>query len=189
LSEQVTRAQVQVRALEARDALLNQDGERAQVLRDLAPIAGTRFPGESLVEWSLWRQGISRRRLYWRDGRDPALTVSASAEPCGTLEVRRHALRIATLLVSQMEGQRLFVRQGDLSIWSLLTVVSARTEGPVKAFCIEIDEVGVIHTGIGRYRELATKTSHVRADFRGIDTGVSRAGRQCQLLRNEIEVD
>jgi hypothetical protein len=79
-------------------------------------------------EWSLRRQGIGRCRLYWRDGRDPASTEAASAEPCGTLKVRRHALRIATLLVLQMEGVRMMKRQEDISIWAMLTVVSASTQ-------------------------------------------------------------
>jgi hypothetical protein len=117
-----------MRAFEANDALLSESVERAQVLRDLALLAGTRFPGESLVEWSLHRQGIGRCRLYWRDGRDPASTDTASAQPCGTLKVRRHALRIATLLVLQMEGVRMMARQEDISIWAMLTMVSATTQ-------------------------------------------------------------
>jgi hypothetical protein len=128
LSVEVTRSQIQVRAFEAPGSQPTESGERAKVLRDLALIAGTRFPGESLVAWSLWGQGVAHRRLYWRDGRDPALTDSASAEPCGTLDVRRHALRIATLLVLQMEGVRLMTRQEDISIWAMLNVVSVRTE-------------------------------------------------------------
>ena len=65
-------------------------------------------------------------------------------------------------------------------------------KGPVKAFCIEIDEVGVIQTRIGRHRtkdELATETPHARADLRGMGTRVARAARQRQLSRNEVEVD
>ena len=128
LSVEVTRAQAQVRAFEAHDARSTESAERAQVLRDLALMAGTRFPGDSLVEWSLRRQGIGRCRLYWHDGRDPASTEAASANPCGTLKVRRHALRIATLLVLQTEGVRMMKRQEDISIWAMLTVVNASTE-------------------------------------------------------------
>src|ERR1700730_4891806 len=55
-----------------------------------------------------------------------------------------------------------------------------------------MDEVRVIQTRIGRYRpsdELATETPHARADFRSIDSGVARAGRQRQRFWNELEVD
>lgn len=128
LSVEVTRAQAQVRAFESHSALPTQSAERAQVLKDLALLAGTRFPGDSLVEWSLRRQGIGRCRLYWRDGRDLASIEAASAQPCGTLKVRRHALRIATLLVLQIEGVRMMQRQEDISIWALLTVVAASTQ-------------------------------------------------------------
>ena len=63
-------------------------------------------------------------------------------------------------------------------------------KGPVKAFCIEIDEVGVIQTRIGRTGgEPATETPHARADLRGIGTRVARVPRQRQLSRQEVEVD
>lgn len=127
LSVEVARAQKQVRALEAKEALPPEILERATVLRDLALVAGTRFPGESLVEWSLTGPGVSRRKLHWRDGRDPMLTECACAEPCGPLEVRQHALRLATLFVLEMEGVRCMERQEDLIIAGMLTLIHVET--------------------------------------------------------------
>ena len=58
-------------------------------------------------------------------------------------------------------------------------------KGPVKVFCVEIGEVGVIHTWIGHRRNIGElpateKTPDGRTNLRGLGAEVARAGRQRQ---------
>jgi hypothetical protein len=122
----MTRAQRLLRALGKGDALSAQSQERARVLQDLMILAGTRFAGGSLIEWSLAAPGSHQSKLYWCDEHGCAL--SDVQEPRGSLVVRRHALRLATLMMQQMEGEPAFSRREDMAIWALLRWVAPQVD-------------------------------------------------------------
>jgi hypothetical protein len=91
---------------------------RARVLRDLALLAGTRFAGGSLVEWTLpARRGpINPRRLYWSDAEGRAVPAERVAAPAGSLILRQHAIRVAWILWLRAHGYRQFEELRDVPV-------------------------------------------------------------------------
>jgi hypothetical protein len=126
LCESMTHTQRLLRALGKGDALPAPSQERARVLQDLTILAGTRFDGGSLIEWSLAAPGSHQSKLYWCD--ESGCALSDVPEPRGSLVVRRHALRLATLIMQQMEGARAFTRKQDIALWALLRWVEPQVD-------------------------------------------------------------
>jgi hypothetical protein len=128
LCTDLTRMQRLIRALELRCSLPKDVRDRARVLRDLALLAGTRFEGGSLIDWSVALEEDAARKLYWGDTRGRALNPSAVREPRGTLEVRQLAMRVATLILRRLFEKPAFERPEDVAIGAALNLLQSQSE-------------------------------------------------------------
>jgi TniQ len=103
---------------------------RARVLRDLALLAGTRFAGGSLVEWTLpaLRGPINPRRLYWSDAQGRALPAERVAVPTGSLVLRQHALRVAWILWLRAYGCTQFEEPRDVLMVAVVALADPEVD-------------------------------------------------------------
>ena len=133
---EMTQAQKLLRIFVANGVLSDADRDRARVLRDLLLIAGMDSASTSgaLVQWSsrsTHARGPPQKRakfLCWRDSQGRPLADEQVRQPNGTLNTRRYALRVATLLMMTMEGRSRLQREEDISILGLLLFMSIKSD-------------------------------------------------------------
>jgi len=103
---------------------------RARQLRDLTLLAGTRFAGGSLVEWTLpaHRGPGSPRPFYWCDAVGHALPLDRVDHPAGSLILRQHALRVATLLWLRAYGWPYFEEWLDAPALAAVALADSDTD-------------------------------------------------------------
>jgi len=126
--DHMTNAQSLIRRLVMREELSSADRARAQVLKDLYIVAGTKLGENSFAEFS---RGSFRGRaidLCWRNARGQAIVHEEIRTPTESLLTRRHALRVASMLMIVIDGVRAVERHEDLLIRSMLLHVGAYTE-------------------------------------------------------------
>ncbi len=128
LCTELTRMQRLIRARELGCPLPPEVRERAQVLRDVAILAGTAFEEGSLIDWSVSLEPDLTRKLHWSDPRGHVVAPPEVREPRGTLEVRQLALRVATLLLRRMFEIRGFAQSEDVAIWARLNLLPRRSD-------------------------------------------------------------
>jgi len=126
--DHMTNAQSLIRRLVMQEELSPSDCDRAQVLKDLYIVAGTKFAGNSLAEFSRGPFHGRAIELCWRNERAQAIMHEEIRTPTGTLLTRRHALRVAAMLMVVIDGFRQVERHEDLVIRSILFDVSPHSE-------------------------------------------------------------
>jgi len=126
--DHMANAQSLIRRLVMQDKLSPSDHARAQVLKDLYIAAGTKFGENSFAELS--RGSIHGRavELCWRNARGQAIMHEEICKPSGSLMTRRHALRVASMLMIVIDGVRAVERHEDLVIRSMLLYLGPYTE-------------------------------------------------------------
>ena len=114
--------------------------DRARVLLDLALLAGTRFVGGSLVEWTLpSRHGlVNPRTVHWCDSAGRAIPAEEVAAPSGLLTLRQHALRVAWLLWLRAYGWPCFEEAGDIPMLAVVTLADPSTDVS-RAICARVE--------------------------------------------------
>jgi len=121
---ELLRSQQLLRALASDREESPEASDRARVLRDLALLVGMPWRRGSLIQWSLAGPGVWRKRYGWET---ETLDITVTA-PRGATVVRRHALRLATLLMLRMDGPVHGMRSEDQSVLVLLQHIGPQTD-------------------------------------------------------------